>query len=102
MGASFNSRYMYDYLNQVNFIGILAETFYIFSPNEETLKLHLDPLANYSLIELYKKMHENIEIQVLKELLENKKADENNQLAEHITRLDSMKINSMEIIISFQ
>jgi len=49
---------MYDQLTQVNFIGILAETFGIFVPSEETLVAHFnrDP-SQYkeNLIELYKK-----------------------------------------------
>lgn len=33
MSNSMNGRQIYDQLNQVNFIGILAETFNVFIPN---------------------------------------------------------------------
>jgi hypothetical protein len=36
MGNSMNGRQIYDQLNQVNFIGLLAETFNLFVPSQET------------------------------------------------------------------
>jgi len=52
-----NSRQLYEQLNQVNFIGLLAETFSILVPNEETLMAHLnktEPNFNQQLVDIYK------------------------------------------------
>ena len=57
MGSSMNSRQLYEQLNQVNFIGLLAETFSILVPNEETLMAHLnktEPNFNQQLVDIYK------------------------------------------------
>jgi len=53
-----NSRQLYEQLNQVNFIGLLAETFSILVPNEETLMAHLnktEPNFHQHLLDIYKK-----------------------------------------------
>ena len=51
---------MYDQLNQGNLIGILAETFGIFVPSQETLIAHLEQ-DHSTLYDLYKKANANMD-----------------------------------------
>jgi len=76
---------MYDQLTQVNFMGILAETFGIFIPNEESLIAHLnrDPDSyKERLMELYKK-NTQFEDKIIEDLIEMKRernCDDNEKL----------------------
>jgi len=107
--AANQSQSMYDQLSQINILGILGETFSIFVPSMETLEAHQRrDHENFKkdMSALYKKLT-NMDDKVVEELLEikqdrNSQVDQENRAYEEITRLDSMKINSMEIIISFQ
>lgn len=104
-----NSRNMYEQLNQINFVGVLVETFAIFIPNEQTLQAHIHRKqegGEEEIQKLYKSLEQEMDEQVISDLLQFKK-DRNNAEGEEelcydqTTRLDQMKINSMEIIISF-
>ena len=78
-------------------------------PNENTLLAHLNRDSNTYKEELHKLYTKQTEMEekVIDELVEIKR-DRNDQTEadlfffDETTRLDSMKINSMEIILSFQ
>lgn len=110
--GGFNSRQVIEQLNQVNLIGLLAQSLSIFTPNEETLKVHLkylDPKDKPKIVDMYKKKNPSMEESVIEELLEIKNEDDLSLLdPSHkeegslgTTRLDQMKVNSLEIIITF-
>jgi len=76
----------------VNFIGILAETFAIFSPKHQTLNAHLDKSnakQNDALIEIYQKENPQLEKSVIEDLIEIKHSNsEKDCYMDEITRLD--------------
>lgn len=95
-------------------IGLLAETLGIFVPNIDTLEMHLKektPEDHKKLVDYYKNENPLIELPIIEELLEFNKMQKDeivlnsqrkeNELYKGTTRLDQMKINSLEIIISF-
>jgi hypothetical protein len=88
MGNSMNGRQIYEQLNQVNFIGLLAETFNIFVPSAESFEAGDD---KEKVFKAFKPEAESPDSQ-----------EDLDKFIEEVHRLDVMKINSMEIIISFQ
>lgn len=100
----------------MNLIGLLAETLGIFVPDAGTLEKHLSVKSEEDrkkLIAFYKEKNPQLEPSVIEELMEiNRQGgrDEVGALSatgwkedmdRTTTRLDQMKINSLEIIISF-
>ena len=117
-GMGFNNRQVIDQLNQVNLIGLLAETLGIFVPTLESLEKHLNVRNQEDrkrLASFYKEKHPDLEPQVIEQLLEINNVREDaaspgpsgdrptgsEDFERGTTRLDQMKINSLEIIISF-
>jgi len=116
-GMGFNSRQVIEQLNQVNLIGLLAETLGIFVPTLESLEKHLSIKSEEDrerLAGFYKEKQPDLEPSVIEQMLEINSGreeaggslplDRNNtseEMERGTTRLDQMKINSLEIIISF-
>jgi hypothetical protein len=73
-----NSRQIYEQLNSANFIGLLAETFSIFVPCQESFEAHYnlnEPEKKVRLFDIYRKSsNENV--------LTQKEADKNTQEVE--------------------
>lgn len=99
-------------------IGLLAETLGIFVPSVESLERHLavkNEEDREKLISLYKEKNPELEYSVIEQLMEVNgegggreeaeiaRAEETGEdlLDRATTRLEQMKINSLEIIISF-
>ena len=81
---------MYEQLNQINFVGVLVETFAIFVPNEQTLEAHINRKiegGEEQLIDLYKSLDEEMDEQVVTDLLQFKK--DRNDTEEEGLRYDS-------------
>ena len=81
---------LYDQLYQPNFIGILAETFSIFTPNKRSLGLHLkleeenNEQNSKQLVQYYQQNNE-MEPEIIKDMIE---VQTNNQMMDQITKLD--------------